>query len=151
MNTTGLIVLLLLLLLGAGAVALWFRAEGTPPLVVAPEAVLVELYLSGELAYSLEKIRELGMFAQMDLHSQTSQYGSITRGARYLDLDAALKEKMGAVLEEIRSGKFAEEWSGQQEKAREIFDQIRSVRDQMPMADWERRARAAFRIGGGGD
>ena len=41
MNTTGLIVLLLLLLLGAGAVALWFRAEGTPPLVVAPEAVLV--------------------------------------------------------------------------------------------------------------
>ncbi len=56
-----------------------------------PEAVLVELYLSGEFAYSLEKIREVGMFRQMDLHSQTSQYGSITRGARYLALDGALK------------------------------------------------------------
>jgi ketol-acid reductoisomerase len=115
-----------------------------------PEAVLVELYLSGELAYSLEKIRELGMFAQMDLHSQTSQYGSITRGARYLSLDGALKEKMGAVLEEIRSGMFAKEWSGQQAQAREIFDRIRSMRDQLPMAGWEKRARAAFRIGGAG-
>jgi ketol-acid reductoisomerase len=115
-----------------------------------PEAVLVELYLSGELAYSLEKIRELGMFEQMDLHSQTSQYGSITRGARYLALDAALKEKMGAVLEEIRSGAFAKEWSGQQEKAREIFDRIRAMRDQLPMAGWEKRARRAFRIGGAG-
>ncbi|MGH0028159.1 MAG: ketol-acid reductoisomerase [Myxococcota bacterium] len=116
-----------------------------------PEAVLVELYLSGELAYSLEKIRELGMFRQMDLHSQTSQYGSITRGARYLDLDGALKEKMGAVLEEIRSGKFAEEWSGQQEQSRQIFDQIRAARDQLPMAQWEKSARAGFRIGDAGD
>ncbi len=112
-----------------------------------PEAVLVELYLSGEFAYSLEKIRELGMFRQMDLHSQTSQYGSITRGARYLSLDGALKEKMGAVLDEIRSGEFAKEWSGQQQKSRELFDQIREIRDKLPMAEWERRARAAFRIG----
>jgi len=114
-----------------------------------PEAVLVELYLSGELAYSLEKIRELGMFAQMDLHSQTSQYGSITRGARYLALDGALKQKMGEVLEEIRSGAFAKEWSGQQAQARELFDRIRAARDQLPMAGWEDRARRAFRIGGG--
>ena len=115
-----------------------------------PEAVLVELYLSGELAYSLEKIREVGMFKQMDFHSQTSQYGSITRGARYLALDGALKEKMGEVLEEIRSGKFAEEWSGQQAQAREIFDRIREARDQMPMAKWEKAARDAFRIGDAG-
>ena len=116
-----------------------------------PEAVLVELYLSGELAYSLEKIREVGMLRQMDFHSQTSQYGSITRGARYLDLDGALKQKMGAVLEEIRSGKFAEEWSGQQAQARELFDRIRAVRDQMPMAEWERSARRGLRIGDAGD
>ena len=49
-----------------------------------PEAVLLELYLSGEFAYSLEKIRQVGMLRQMDFHSRTSQYGSITRGARYL-------------------------------------------------------------------
>jgi len=112
-----------------------------------PEAVLVELYLSGELAYSLEKIREFGMTRQMDLHSRTSQYGSITRGARYLGLDAPLKEKMGAVLEEIRSGAFAVEWSANQAQANSLFEKIREVREQLPFTKWETAARKAFRIG----
>jgi ketol-acid reductoisomerase len=112
-----------------------------------PEAVLVELYLSGELAYSLEKIRQVGMTRQMDYHSRTSQYGSITRGARYLGLDAALKEKMGAVLEEIRSGAFAVEWSANQAQANSLFEKIREVREQLPFTKWETAARKAFRIG----
>jgi ketol-acid reductoisomerase len=116
-----------------------------------PEAVLVELYLSGELAYSLEKIREVGMTRQMDFHSRTSQYGSITRGARYLALDAALKEKMGAVLEEIRSGAFAKEWSEQQEQANALFEKIRAVREELPFTKWETAARRAFRIGDAGE
>jgi ketol-acid reductoisomerase len=112
-----------------------------------PEAVLLELYLSGELAYSLEKIREVGMLRQMEYHSQTSQYGSITRGARFLDLDAPLKERMGRVLEEIRSGRFADEWSRNQEKSAEIFARVRAARDRLPMTRWEDAARHAFRIG----
>jgi ketol-acid reductoisomerase len=114
-----------------------------------PEAVLVELYLSGELAYSLEKIREVGMLRQMDFHSHTSQYGSVTRGARFLTLGGPIKEKMAEVLDEIRSGRFAEEWSGQREQAEQLFEKIRAVRDAMPMAEWELRARKAFRIGDG--
>jgi ketol-acid reductoisomerase len=114
-----------------------------------PEAVLVELYLSGELAYSLEKMREVGMLRQMDYHSHTSQYGSVTRGARFLSLHGALREKMSEVLDEIRSGRFADEWSGQREKAEELFAAIRKARDAMPFAEWERRARTAFRMGDG--
>jgi len=116
-----------------------------------PEAVLVELYLSGELAYSLEKIRQVGMTRQMDFHSRTSQYGSVTRGARYLALDGALKEKMGAVLEEIRSGAFAKEWSEQQAQANELFERIRAIRDELPFTKWETAARKAFRIGDAGE
>ena len=114
-----------------------------------PEAVLVELILSGELAYSFEKMREVGMLKQMDLHSHTSQYGSVTRGARFLALHEALHAKMAEVLDEIRSGRFAQEWSGQREQADELFARIRAARDAMPIADWERRARAGFRIGEG--
>ncbi|HEX5066243.1 MAG TPA: ketol-acid reductoisomerase [Myxococcota bacterium] len=114
-----------------------------------PEAVLVELYLSGEFAYSLEKIREVGMLKQMDFHSHTSQYGSVTRGARFLALHGAIREKMSEVLDEIRSGRFADEWSGQREKAEELFAAIRKARDAMPFAEWERRARTAFRMGDG--
>ena len=112
-----------------------------------PEAVLVELYLSGELAYSLEKIREVGMAKQMEYHSRTSQYGSVTRGARFMGLDAALKEKMAGVLEEIRSGAFAKEWSEQQEHAGALFEKVRAARDSMPMTQWEQSARRAFGIG----
>jgi ketol-acid reductoisomerase len=112
-----------------------------------PEAVLLELYLSGEFAYSLEKIREVGMARQHDYHSQTSQYGTVTRGARFLALGPPLEETMGRILEEIRSGAFAQEWSGQQAQAHALLEKVRAARDALPMMKWEQRAREAFGIG----
>jgi ketol-acid reductoisomerase len=115
-----------------------------------PEAVLLELYLSGEFAYSLEKIRQVGMTRQMDFHSRTSQYGTVTRGARFLELKGPIEEKMKEILDEIRSGRFAEEWSEQQDKAAEIFERVQEAREKLPFTQWEQRARAAFRIGDAG-
>ena len=115
-----------------------------------PEAVLLELYLSGEFAYSFEKMREVGMMKQMDFHSRTSQYGTVTRGARFMALGEPIKEKMSEVLEEIRSGSFADEWSNQQPTATALFDKIREARDKMPMAKWDAVARTAFKIGNAG-
>jgi ketol-acid reductoisomerase len=115
-----------------------------------PEAVLLELYLSGEFAYSFEKIREVGIMKQMDFHSRTSQYGTVTRGARFMALGNPIKEKMAEVLDEIRSGEFAEEWSKQQADASAILENIKKVRDQMPMAKWDQLTRSAFRIGDAG-
>ncbi len=112
-----------------------------------PEAVLLELYLSGEFAYSLEKAREVGLTRQMDFHSHTSQYGTLTRGARFLELGDPIKARMRSILEEIRSGKFAEEWTRQQPQAAALFEKLRAARDAQPIAKWERSARAAFRIG----
>jgi ketol-acid reductoisomerase len=112
-----------------------------------PEAVLLELYLSGELAYSFEKMREVGFLRQMDFHSHTSQYGTVTRAARFADLGPTLRERMEAILEEIRSGGFAREWSAQQEGAAETLARVRAARERLPFAEWERRAREAFRIG----
>jgi ketol-acid reductoisomerase len=112
-----------------------------------PEAVLMELYLSGELAYSLQKTRELGGLKQHQLHSHTSQYGTITRSARYLDLDPLLKEKMRQSLEEIRSGAFAREWSADRGAKLELIEQVRRIQASLPMTRWEADARRAFRIG----
>jgi ketol-acid reductoisomerase len=115
-----------------------------------PEAVLLELYLSGEFAYSFEKMREVGMMKQMDFHSRTSQYGTVTRSARFMALAEPIKEKMSEVLEEIRSGTFADEWSNQQPTAIALFEKIREARDKMPVARWDEIARSAFRIGNAG-
>jgi len=113
-----------------------------------PEAVLLELYLSGELAYSFEKIREVGMMRQMDFHSHTSQYGSLTRSARFMDLD--LEPRMAAILREIQDGTFAREWSGAGPQAGEMLARVKEVRDRLPLTEWEERARRAFRIGDAG-
>jgi len=115
-----------------------------------PEAVLLELYLSGEFAYSFEMMREVGMMKQMDFHSRTSQYGTVTRSARFMPLAEPIKEKMSAVLEEIRSGRFADEWSNQQPTAAALFEKIREARDRMPMAGWDQTTRSAFKIGNAG-
>jgi len=110
-----------------------------------PEAVLLELYLSGELAYAFEKIREVGMMRQMDFHSHTSQYGSITRSARFADLD--LESRMKTILGEIQDGTFAREWSGAGPDAPDMLARVKAVRDQLPLSGWEQRTRRAFRIG----
>jgi len=112
-----------------------------------PEAVLMELYLSGELAYSFAKIRELGMLRQHELHSHTSQYGTMTRSLRYLDLDPLLKEKMRQSLEEIRSGAFAQEWSTDREAKLQLLQEMRALQASLPWARWEEETRRAFHIG----
>ncbi len=38
--------------------------------------------MSGELSYTMGKIAEFGLIEQAQLHSRTSQYGSISRGLR---------------------------------------------------------------------
>ncbi len=115
-----------------------------------PEAVLLELYLSGEFAYSFEQMRKVGMMKQMDFHSRTSQYGTVTRSAQFMALAEPIREKMSAVLEDIRSGSFADEWSNQQPTAAALFEKIREARDRMPMAVWDQTTRSAFKIGNAG-
>ena len=112
-----------------------------------PEAVLMELYLSGEMAYSFLKIRELGMLKQHELHSHTSQYGTISRSVRYADLDPLLQQKMKESLEEIRSGAFAKEWSSARADKLELLKQVRAMQASLPMTQWEDAARRAFGIG----
>jgi ketol-acid reductoisomerase len=108
-----------------------------------PEAVLLELFMSGELAYSLEKAAELGMVKQWELHSHTSQYGGMTRSARFADLD--LKTRMNAVLEEIRSGSFAREWQAEQAAGLPVFRQAKEMMKYHPIVEWEDRTKKAFR------
>jgi ketol-acid reductoisomerase len=110
-----------------------------------PEAVLLELYLSGELLYAFEKIREVGMMRQMDFHSHTSQYGSLTRSARFADVD--LETRMATILREIQDGTFAREWSATGSEGAAMIARVKEMRDRMPLSGWEERTRRVFRIG----
>ncbi|MFX0104217.1 MAG: ketol-acid reductoisomerase [Candidatus Hodarchaeota archaeon] len=73
-----------------------------------PEAVLVEMYMSGEMSYTYKKMADIGLIKQVDFHSQTSQYGAMSRGIRFRKLP--LMDKMERILREIQNGEFAKEW-----------------------------------------
>lgn len=75
------------------------------------EAVLTELYLSGEVERNYRLLREIGFVGQLELHSPTSQYGQLSRRARFDHLDVAAR--MRELADEIESGCFADEWDAE--------------------------------------
>ena len=108
------------------------------------EAVLMELFMSGEFEYTLNKMTNMGMIEQMDFHSHTSQYGSMTRGRRFSELP--VREKLKQSLDEIRSGKFVDEWTKEQEQGLPTFNKLRQRRVHHPLVDWQKLTREAFNI-----
>ncbi len=88
-----------------------------------PEMVALELYGSGEASEIFRQMSRVGIFNQMRLHSQTSQYGTLSRGETMLP-DAA-RERFSEALEEIRSGRFTKEWRAEQERGYPRFEALR--------------------------
>jgi ketol-acid reductoisomerase len=112
--------------------------EGYPP-----EAVLLELYMSGELSYTLGKIAELGLIEQGTLHSRTSQYGSMSRGMRFMLPE--LRGMMLEGLEEIRSGQFAREWAAEQAAGCPALEALKESARSLPLHQFERELREALK------
>jgi ketol-acid reductoisomerase len=74
------------------------------------EAVLYEMYLSGEPAEVFSRAAEEGLLNQLTLHSPTSQYGQLRALLRADPTE--LRERFSQVLHsDILSGRFAAEWS----------------------------------------
>lgn len=72
------------------------------------EAVLMELYLSKEPAFMMEKAADVGFFKQMPYHSNTSQYGQMTGFAK--TNKSVVKDFIEEQYKRIETGAFAEEW-----------------------------------------
>lgn len=108
-----------------------------------PEAVLLELYMSGELGVVFNAMVEKGFIRQMDLHSRTSQYGTMTRRPRFAT--AELKAKMRDVLEEIRSGQFAREWTAEQRAGLSLFRSLKEQALKHPLNELEDQLKKALR------
>jgi ketol-acid reductoisomerase len=77
------------------------------------EAVITELVLSGEFERTMRLVREGGYAAQFQFHSPTSQYGQLTRRDAYADVDVATT--MGHLVDDIASGRFADEWDAERD------------------------------------
>jgi len=77
------------------------------------EAGITELVLSGEFERTMRLVREGGYAAQFGFHSPTSQYGQLTRRDEYADLDVL--STMNRLVDDISSGRFADEWDAERD------------------------------------
>lgn len=75
------------------------------------EAVLTELFLSGEVERNYGMLRTEGFVAQLEHHSPASQYGQLSRRGRYDRYNVA--EVMAEIVAHIDSGAFADEWDAE--------------------------------------
>ena len=75
------------------------------------EAITTELFYSGEVERNYRLLREEGFVAQLEHHSPASQYGQLSRRGRFDHVDVATTMK--ELVEDITSGRFADEWDAE--------------------------------------
>ena len=88
------------------------------------EAILTELFLSGEVERTYRLVRLEGGAAQTLHHSPTSQYGQLSRVGRYDHLDVAAT--MRELISDITSGRFADEWDAERDAGYPKLEELRS-------------------------
>lgn len=86
------------------------------------EVSLLEQYLSQEMAHIFEVMGTDGFIGQLPLHSQTSQYGQMSRAEAY-DREG-MKEYMRERLREIETGAFAREWTTEQQAGYPMLNRL---------------------------
>jgi ketol-acid reductoisomerase len=89
------------------------------------EAILTELFLSGEVERSYRLVRLEGYAVQMDHHSPTSQYGQLSRAERFDHLDVATT--MRDIVGNIADGAFADEWEAEHEAGHPTLQRLRAA------------------------
>ena len=94
-----------------------------------PESAYFETF--HELKLIVDLLYEGGMEYMRYSISDTAEYGDYTRGPRVID--EGVKQRMGAILEEIRTGQFANEWINENQAGRPRFLALRRLNAEHPI------------------
>ena len=87
------------------------------------EAIITEMLLSGEHERTMRLVREIGYVGQFGFHSPTSQYGQLSRREAFADVDVATK--IHELLDDITSGRFADEWDAERDAGYPNLERLR--------------------------
>jgi len=109
-----------------------------------PEMVALEMYGSEEAAEIFREMARVGFFKQMRLHSQTSQYGTLSR-ARAVPFAKQMRAFMKSALARIRDGRFDREWRREQAAGYPVFKKLRAEADAHPLNQAEAEMRRLMR------
>jgi ketol-acid reductoisomerase len=78
-----------------------------------------------ELKLIVDLMYEQGIAGMRFSISDTAEYGDLTRGPKVID--AHVRAEMGQILDDIRSGAFAEEWIAENRSGRKNFEALRAA------------------------
>jgi ketol-acid reductoisomerase len=84
-----------------------------------------------ELKLIVDLMYEQGISGMRYSISDTAEYGDLTRGPRIIN--DAVKAEMRTILDEIRSGRFAEEWIAESEAGRPRFHELEKQGHEHPI------------------
>ncbi|MFN2608836.1 MAG: ketol-acid reductoisomerase [Acidimicrobiales bacterium] len=130
---------------------------GITELVMAGYETLVNAGYQPESAY-FECLHELKLIVDLMYEngisgmrfsiSDTAEYGDMTRGPRIVN--AETRAEMGRILEEIRDGRFAEEWIAENRAGRPRFNELRRKGAEHPIEQVGAELRSMMPWIGGG-
>ena len=100
---------------------------------IPPEAMVIEMYMSGEMETVWQAFREKGFFRASDTHGPTALYGGFLRTMQLLMSDTGTKFK--EILEEIQNGQFARQFQAEREAGYPTLSQAQAMTaEESPMA-----------------
>jgi ketol-acid reductoisomerase len=103
------------------------------------EAIIVETLLSGETERTMRLVREHGYAYQFGFHSPTSQYGQLSRREAFAGIDLAAR--MRELLDDIASGRFADEWDAERDAGYPVLNDLRERHAGASVAEFEKALR----------
>ena len=98
----------------------------------SPEAIILDLYASGESIKWAEYGRDLGAFERMKRASQTAQFGHLVWSQRYFDREAAL-EGARKIIGDIKDGSFYQALKAQKQANLRQVDEVKAVNGEHEM------------------
>jgi ketol-acid reductoisomerase len=112
---------------------------------IPPEAMVLEMYMSGEMETVFQAFREKGFYRASDVHGPTALYGGYVRVMQLMQSDLAARFR--ETLDEIQSGEFARQFQAEREAGYPALSQAQMMTSEQspvtqPMAQAEAHVRA---------
>ncbi len=108
---------------------------------IPPEALVMEMYMSGEMEMVFRAFREEGFFRASSVHGPTALYGGFLRTMHFMMSD--LGDRFRETLAEIQTGQFARQFQAEREAGYPTLTMAQAMStDDMPIAQAEARLRA---------
>jgi len=110
-----------------------------------PEALVLEMYMSGEMSHTFQTMATMGFLNQVNVHGFAAAFGGMIRSVE-LDREP-IEQNMQQVLEEIRNGSFAQQLQAEMEEGYPSLPFLEEMlQDDDPITNAEQKVRQQMKL-----